>query len=84
MAEEREPLLPTTEQPVDSSNSVTNGQGVNGNSHQSKVAKVKQCIAKNGIVAFAATLVAVGVIVFGAAVLTSELYPPIHSILSAN
>ena len=69
LAEERERLLPTGDEETDPvSNGVTNG----AHCHSSKIAKVKQCIAKNGIVAFAATLVAVGIVVFGAVVLTSK------------
>lgn len=67
-AEEQEPLLPTSEETDTVSNGNTNG----AHSHNSQLVKVKQCIAKNGIVAFAATLVTVGIVVFGAVVLTSK------------
>lgn len=67
--EEREPLLPTDEESVSHPNGAANG----AHGHDdSKVAKVKQYLAKNGIVIFAATIVAVGIIVFGALVLKSE------------
>ncbi|KAF8421477.1 peptidase family M13 [Tirmania nivea] len=68
LAEERERLLPTSEETDPVPNGSTNG----ARSHDTKVAKVKQCIAKNGIAAFAATLVAVGIVVFGAVVLTNK------------
>lgn len=67
--EEREPLLPTDEESVSHPNGAANG----AHGHDdSKVAKVKQYLAKNGIVIFAATIVAIGIIVFGALVLKSE------------
>jgi len=63
--EEREPLLST----CDEADSVSNGATKRSHSH---VAKVKQCIAKNGILASAAMLVAISIVVFGAVVLTSK------------
>lgn len=72
LAEERERLLPTTDEET---HPVSNGLTNEAHSHDSKVAKVKQCIAKNGITAFAATLVAVGIVVFGVVVLTNKKAP---------
>lgn len=71
LAEERERLLSTSEEPDPVSEGVTNG----AQSNDSKATKVKECIAKNGIIAFAATLVAVCVVVFGAVVLTNKNAP---------
>ena len=67
-AEEQEPLLPTSEITEHASASTT--VGVNGLG--SKLGKVQQCLVKNGVIILTATLVTVGVLIFGAVVISSK------------
>ena len=66
--EEQEPLLPTNEITEHPPNNTA--VGVNG--LRSKFGKVQQCLVKNAVTIFAATLVTVGVLLFGAVVISSE------------
>lgn len=67
-AEEQEPLLPTSE----IVGHAPDRGAVGFNSLGSRFGNIRQCLVKNGVITFTATLVTVGVLLFGAVVISSE------------